>query len=158
MPACGLNGNYHTPKRKHIKAGCVCDSGWMGPSCSVLNLALMQPLKQQHGQQLSQQQVPGVDLPNQPTWGGGAVFEDGKWHFLVGARAVDRRNNSLDGYPCDSKIIRAVSATSDPSGPYTFVETVFPRTSWEPAIAKNPQTSELVVMFFGNITAPPPLD
>lgn len=114
MPACGLNGNYHTPKRKHIKAGCVCDSGWMGPSCSVLNLALMQPLKQQHGQQLSQQQVPGVDLPNQPTWGGGAVFEDGKWHFLVGARAVDRRNNSLDGYPCDSKIIRAVSATSDP--------------------------------------------
>ena len=38
------------------------------------------------------------------------------------------------------------------SGPYTFVETVFPRTSWEPAIAKNPQTSELVVMFFGNIT------
>lgn len=74
IPACGLNGNYHTPKRKHIKAGCICDSGWMGPSCSVLNLALMQPLKQQHGQQLSQQQVPGVDLPNQPTWGGGVQY------------------------------------------------------------------------------------
>jgi hypothetical protein len=36
-----------------------------------------------------------------------------------------------------------------------MAEVVFPRSSWEPSIAKNPKTGELVVMFFGNITSPP---
>ena len=40
------------------------------------------------------------------------------------------------------------------SGPYTIADTLFPRSSWEPALARAPNGS-LVVMFFGNISNPP---
>ena len=59
-------------------------------------------------------------------------------------------------YPCDSRIIRAVSAGSDPAGPYKLAEVIVPRSSWEPSLTKSPQ-GELIMMFFGNITNPPPV-
>ena len=84
------------------------------------------------------------------------MFEDGHWHLIVGARAVASPNDTLTDYPCDSKIVRAVSAGSDPAGPYEIVETMFPRSSWEPSLARGPN-GELLLMFFGNITNPPPV-
>ena len=63
-------------------------------------------------------------------------------------------DDTKEDCPCDSKIVRAVSATADPAGPYTIADTLFPRSSWEPALARAPNGS-LVVMFFGNISNPP---
>ena len=145
---CSLNGVYDTLNRR-----CECDSGWKGETCSILSLAPAPPPKNP-----SKGVVPGVAVPDVPTWGGGAAFEDGKWHLLVGSLAINKHNNSVAGYPCNSKIIRVVSEGSDPLGPYTVAETVFPRSSWEPGLAKNPLTGELIVMFFGNITNPPDIE
>lgn len=47
------------------------------------------------------------------------------------------------------------SESSDPAGPYAIVEVMFERASWEPSIARAPDGS-LVLMFFGNLSSPPP--
>ena len=56
MRYCSLNGVYRRTHRDEEGASCVCDSGWTGPTCAVLNLAPMQEQKQK------QQHIPGVDL------------------------------------------------------------------------------------------------
>ena len=145
---CSLNGIYDASKQN-----CKCDPGWKGDMCSILSLAPAPPPKFP-----SRGIVPGVAVPDVPTWGGGATFEGGKWHLLVGSLAINKHNNSLAGYPCNSKIIRVISDGPDPLGPYRVAETVFPRSSWEPGLAKNPSTGELIVMFFGNITNPPDIE
>ena len=145
---CSLNG-VHNP----VDSKCECDPGWKGDTCAFLSLApAPPPLNPDQGY------APGVAIPDTPTWGGGASFEGGRWHLLVGSRAINTNNNSYAGYICNSKIIRVVSDGSDPLGPYSVAETVFPRSSWEPGLAKNPLTGELIVMFFGNITNPPSVD
>lgn len=145
---CSLNGAYDSAESK-----CICDQGWKGDTCAFLSLdPAPTPQNPKRGR------APGVSIPGVPTWGGGAQFEDDRWHLLVGSRAIQVKNNSLGGYPCNSKIIRVVSEGSDPLGPYKLAETVFQRSSWEPGLAKNSVTGELVVMFFGNITNLPPID
>lgn len=101
---CSLNGVFEAGK-------CVCDSGWTGQNCATLALVPF-------SSNVSNAGDIGINISGVPTWGGGGVFEDGRWHLLVGARAVDppNHNNSLAGYPCDSKIIRVVSAGADPLG------------------------------------------
>ena len=144
---CSLNGDYN-----FITLKCECFQGWKGDSCETLSLVPVDPLLYNESGG-----TPGVAIPDNPTWGGGAAFEGGKWHLIVGARAVDMHNNTQSDYPCDSKIIHVVSDGPDPLGPYSIVETVFSRSSWEPGIAKNPFNGELVLMFFGNMTNPPPV-
>ena len=134
---CSLNGAFSD-------GVCHCDAGWRGPTCAELDVLPAQP------------GAHGLGDRARPTWGGSAVFEAGRWHLIVGSRAVPFANNSLDDYPCDSKIVRAVSEGADPAGPYEIVETLFPRSSWEPSVARNPATGALVLMFFGNVSAPPP--
>jgi len=134
---CGLNGGF-------INGACVCDSGWHGPSCSELHLAPASPIA--YGLQ-----------DTLPTWGGGATFADGHWHLIVGSLAQDLGNNSLHFYPCNSKIVHAVSANDDPAGPYIVNEVLVPRVSWEPMLTVAPNGS-LVLMFFGNISSPPDLN
>lgn len=136
---CGLNGELNASSGR-----CECDVGWRGSSCSEIDLLPASPA------------AFGLVDDQIPTWGGGAVFEDGHWHLIVGARAVASSNDTLTDYPCDSKIVRAASSGSDPAGPYSIVQTLFPRSSWEPGLARGPN-GELLVMFFGNITNPPPV-
>ena len=114
--ACALNGAPDPSS-----GVCRCDAGWKGHRCAELNV------------------LPafadgryGLHDHKAPTWGGGAVFEDGHWHLIVGARAIASPDDSITDYPCDSKIVRAVSAGSDVTGPYEIQETLFNRTSWEP--------------------------
>ena len=136
--ACALNGELRSGR-------CVCDAGWTGERCSTLDVRPV-PSDGRYG----------LHDPAVPTWGGGAVWEAGRWHLIVGARAVASANDSVTDYPCDSKIVRAVSAGSDPAGPWEIVETLVRRTSWEPSLARGPK-GELVMMFFGNISNPPPV-
>eukprot|EP00040_Diaphanoeca_grandis_P019234 m.101357 g.101357 ORF g.101357 m.101357 type:complete len:436 (-) comp27326_c1_seq2:120-1427(-) len=135
--ACGLNGIFKG-------ATCTCDQGWTGNQCSMLDLAP------------ASVSAFGVYDELNPTWGGGAVFEGGNWHMLVGSRALANTNDTITDYPCDSKIVRAVSQGKDPTGPYQIEETLVERSSWEPGIARGPR-GELLMMFFGNISHPPPV-
>jgi hypothetical protein len=114
--ACALNGAPDPST-----GVCRCDAGWKGHRCAELNVLTA----------LSDGRY-GLHDPKTPTWGGGAVFEDGHWHLIVGARAISSPDDSITDYPCDSKIVRAVSAGSDVTGPYEIKETLFDRTSWEP--------------------------
>jgi len=64
---------------------CVCDVGWRGPYCSQLDLL---PAKRS---------APGVPMDGgHPTWGGSAVFEDGKWQLLVGSKIALPGSEDLD--------------------------------------------------------------
>ena len=136
---CGLNGDFDT-----VAGRCKCNAGWRGPTCSEIDLLPASPARF------------GLHDSLTPTWGGGAVFQSGAWHLIVGARAEGFANYTLNDYYCDSNIVHAVSEGDDPAGPYRIVETLFPRSSWEPALARGPN-GELLLMFFGNMTNPPPL-
>ena len=137
-PSCALNGAPDPDTGR-----CACFGGWTGPRCAELAV-LPAPSDGRFG----------LHAASTPTWGGGAVFEAGHWHLIVGARAVASANDTKTDYPCDSKIVRAVSAGSDVTGPYEIVDTLFERTSWEPSLARGPN-GELLVMFFGNLSSPP---
>jgi len=64
---------------------CVCDIGWRGPYCSQLDLL---PAKRS---------APGIPMDGgHPTWGGSAVFEDGKWHLLVGSKLALPGREDMD--------------------------------------------------------------
>jgi len=54
---------------------CVCDVGWRGPYCSQLDLLPASKEKQ------------GIAMDGgHPTWGGSAIWENGKWHLLAGSK------------------------------------------------------------------------
>ena len=100
-----------------------------------------------------------------PTWGGAAIFEAGRWHLIVGARAQPSPRwppNATDtDYPCDSRIVLAEATAPGQEGlhgPYREVAELVPRSSWEPGLARDPSTGALVMLFFGNISRafPPP--
>lgn len=134
---CGLNG---APDKTGV---CVCHPGWKGAHCSIVSLSAASP------------SAYGLANASTPTWGGGAVFDPQTrlWHLIVGARAIPFPDDLQTDYPCDSKIVRAVSASDDPAGPYRIVEDLVPRSSWEPGVTKAPDGS-LIVLFFGNLTPP----
>ena len=57
--------------------------------------------------------------------------EQGRWHLIVGSRAQDvpfpnggGTDYTKTDYPCDSRIIRAVSESKDPAGPYKLAEVI----------------------------------
>ena len=56
---CSLNGHY-----SEVKGGCVCDPGWKGATCAVLDLAPASPF------------AFGFYDREVPSWGGGAVFSE----------------------------------------------------------------------------------
>jgi len=143
---CSLNG---VAKKKGGREICVCDDGWKGESCNSLNLKPATP------------SAFGLRTIKTPTWGGSAVpfrakGEKRKWHLIVGSRAASEADDSKEDYPCDSQIVRAVSTGDDPMGPYTIEEVLFNRSSWEPGLTIGPG-GELVMLFFGNMSNPPPV-
>ena len=146
---CSLNGHW-------ANALCQCDPGWKGSSCAELDLVPASPSSY------------GLTDFDTPSWGGGAVWvaSENKWHLIVGSRAAAPPNNSdaLADYPCDSRVVRAVSKGSDPAGPYSIEQVMFHRSTWEPGLAAAPTTMggnstlPLVLMFFGNLSdSIPPL-
>ena len=82
----------------------VCDDGWKGDNCNELDL---KPISSSFGL-----------VSTTPTWGGAAIpfpsqGRERKWHLIVGSRAVKELDDSKEDYPCDSRIVRAVSAVSE---------------------------------------------
>ena len=127
---CSLNGHHVEGK------GCVCDPGWRGDRCAELDIPPASP------------KAFGFYDKKVPSWGGGAVFSEvrshkgiiehildpnkkfqGRWHLIVGSRAQDvplpddsGTDYTKTDYPCDSRIVRAISAGTDPAGPYKLAE------------------------------------
>jgi len=78
--ACFGNGDCICDK-------CYCDVGWRGPYCSQLDLL---PAKKN---------AKGIDMNgDHPTWGGSAVFEDGKWYLLAGSKIALDTSTAIDPY------------------------------------------------------------
>ena len=96
--ACFGNGICNAGK-------CLCDTGWMGPSCDRLRL------------ESANTSAHGYANNSNPVWGGTAVARLGLWHlFMGGTRAVLENSKR-------SHIIRAISR-SGPSGPYEYAEEI----------------------------------
>ena len=75
---------------------CICDPGRKGDECGELDLGAASPVAY------------GLASVDTPTWGGGAVFEAGRWHLIVGSHALDVNNNTKE----DSLAIRRSSGLS----------------------------------------------
>ena len=102
--ACALNGEVQHGR-------CVCDEGWKGDRCQLLNLS-----------------PPDADQPHgyfnasMPTWGGDAILSNGTWHLFVTAKADIY--SPYDNYMCNAAIVRLTGPSR--SGPFKYAETVLP--------------------------------
>jgi len=83
--ACDQNDPHHCFGNGDCICGaCVCKVGWRGAYCSQLDLKPAN--KSAHGLPMN---------GSHPTWGGSAVFEDGKWKFLTGSKLI-KSSQTLD--------------------------------------------------------------
>ncbi len=93
---------------------CVCDSGWKGSSCSVLDLA---PVRDASPGWRSDQ------VGWRPSWGGGAIFENDKWHLIAGVKD-DLTDEAPDSFGDNCGVYRLESTGSDVGGPYEMREKI----------------------------------
>ena len=126
-PPCSLNGDLDQTTGK-----CVCDPAWKGDECDLLNV---QPLASDVA--IGYKNKSGFD-----SWGGNAIFEDGKWH-LFAAQFVE--HCSLEHWGSNSEIIRAVS-TNGPEGPFQYAETVVSAFAHNPTVRKTPDGTIVLYM------------
>lgn len=85
---CGPEGDHQCYGNGECRCDmCVCDVGWRGPYCSQLDLL---PAKRS---------APGIAMDGgHPTWGGSAVYDDGKWKLLAGSKIALASHKDLDPY------------------------------------------------------------
>lgn len=108
---CSLNGKY-------INNRCICNFGWKGKNCDILNF---KPLN------LSQ----GYHNSSYASWGGNIIYNNNKYHLFV---SQIENKCGLEHYSTNSKIIRAESKTY--FGPFKYAETIIPTFSHNPSIHK----------------------
>lgn len=123
---CSLNGECSD-------GTCVCDAQWAGsPNCDVLNFDLT-----------SRQN--GYNNETFSSWGGNAIFEDGKYHLFV-AQFVN--HCGLGQWGTASSVVRAEADVAE--GPYVFKETVIPVFSHNPTIRKIPNGGGFALYMIGS--------
>ena len=96
-----------TPRKKT----CVCDKGWKGPDCGLLNIATTPTIAYGYG-----------TTPKTSSWGGGPPAYDnatGMYHLFMSEIAG---NCGMTTWAHMSRGAHAVSKTAE--GPYTRVETI----------------------------------
>mmetsp|Transcript_33601 Transcript_33601/g.95223 ORF Transcript_33601/g.95223 Transcript_33601/m.95223 type:complete len:498 (-) Transcript_33601:71-1564(-) len=119
---CSLNGEC-------VGGRCLCDSAWSGsPSCDVL---AFEPMSSDTGYRNT----------SFASWGGNAIFADGKYHLFV---AQMENHCGLDNWGSNSAIIRAESA--DVLGPYAYAERVISAFSHNPTVRRLPNGSFALYM------------
>ena len=128
-PDCSLNGD-------HINSDCICDPGWKGLLCDILDV---QPVNNSGYKNTS----------NYSSWGGNSIFVDGQYH-LFAAQFV--RHCNLDHWGTNSHIIHATSETID--GPFKYVETVVDVWSHNPTIRQAPDGTFVLFMIGTGTTVP----
>ena len=113
---CSLNGDC-------VANACVCDVSWSGsPQCDVLALLPAAPDS-------------GYRNTSGASWGGRPLYDptDKLWHLMA---AQMRNNCSLWTWANNSAVIHATS--SDPGGPYKYVEEVLPPFAHNPKLYRVP--------------------
>ena len=110
---CELNGQCADGK-------CHCHPGWAGQFCERLDL---QPAKPANGYRRA----------NYSSWGGSLLFDEkrGKWLMFVAEMAA---HCGLNSWFKNSRIVRAVSASGDPEGPYSPEAVVKSNFAHEPTV------------------------
>lgn len=122
---CSLNGECADGR-------CSCDAQWAGsPHCDVLAFDATSRQNGYHNESFA-------------SWGGNAIFEDGKYHLFV-AQFVN--HCGLGQWGSASSIVRAVSDM--PTGPYVFQETVIPAQAHNPTIRKIPNGGGFALYMIG---------
>ena len=96
---CSLNGLC-------VSGACVCDPGWRGPTCTVLDL---KPAKRANG----------YHIPGTSSWGGSVIKSGGIYHMFVEELV---NGCCLNAYVRNMRFAHAVSKSAD--GPYKSVNLV----------------------------------
>jgi hypothetical protein len=142
---CDLNGECANDGR------CVCLAGWTGPSCGTLDLL---PAKFS-GSWPVKRPVPPEWWGERNTpggWGGSMQQADDGTHHIFAASGcyIPQRVMHMDGW----QISHGVSETG-PEGPYKFLSTVSPATSYNPHTARLPD-GRYLLYYNGAPTVPTP--
>ena len=123
---CGLLGDCPAGR-------CVCDAGWIGPTCSVPDLRPAPPPGRN-----------GLFSPTAHSWGGKPVLgHDGQWSLFA---AEMTRGCPLGKFNNNSAIRRAVSP--HPGGPFAPAEIVFPPFAHNPTVTVAPDGT-LLLFYIG---------
>lgn len=136
---CSLNGvcSGDASNAGEGKA-CVCDKGWAGVRCGIMQLQLVD--KSQRGYK-----EVDSDGKNISSWGGGVVKVKGedKYHMYV---CVMTLSCGIGSWFTNSAVVHAVS--SSPLGPFTKVGSglTFPPFSTNPTVALGPKNEAVLVM------------
>jgi hypothetical protein len=111
---------------------CACRPGWTGASCARADLL---PLDVTRGYQNA----------TASSWGGIPVLgADGRWHMFLTEMA---NQCPLLLFEANSMVVRAVSTTALPDGPYVHEETVLPPFHHNPTVV-GPTPDGFYLMFF----------
>lgn len=126
---CSLNGVCQAGTRgQHT---CICDPGWRGADCSVLNLGLAAVAN-------------GYRQPNVSSWGGSVVVEGDTFHMFV-EEIVN--NCGLNTYARNMRVAHAVSKTA--AGPYLPTNLVTNYSASTPHAVRDPANGDWLVFATG---------
>ena len=130
---CSLNGLCTAQSQ------CVCDKGWVGEDCGVLNLA---PATRHTGYNLT------GSSPPTSSWGGKIIPDpkDSTLHHLFAAEFTG--HCGLDFWSPMSRIIRAESR-SGPAGPYTFAQEIAPTFAHNPTVVYSEAEGQYLMYHIG---------
>ena len=124
---CALNGICK-------KSQCICDPGWTGDRCHLLDLKPPSRLEPH-----------GYYNGSMPTWGGDIIEEGGLFHaFLTAKGFSDPPLDESDKYECNAAIVRLQG--SSPAGSFTFAEVVLPVFHHEAHAIRAPDGTILIYM------------
>ena len=128
--ACSYNGQC-------VGGSCVCASAWAGPDCGVLQL-LATPRDAGY-----------APVDGGSSWGGIAVQDpaNGSAWALVASEFVN--GCGLNDWSPNSRVIKAVSTTDSPLGPYVFAAELLPPFHHNPQLMWDPETKSWVIFAIG---------
>jgi len=124
------NGDDCWTNGECVSGKCVCDKGWTGSDCSLLDL----------GKAI----VGGAYgySPNVSSWGGNEILIDGTYHLYVSEMVNDC---GLCTWHTNSRIVHATS--SSPMGPFKFHDQAMEPWAHNAQIVENPKQDGLYYLF-----------
>lgn len=125
---CNLNGVCQSTNNS-----CTCRAGWTGIDCGQLDL-------------LPTLKTNGFYREFNASWGGSIIEENGKYYMFL---AYMLGSCGLNAWQGNSGIMRAVSSTDSPLGPYVNETLVRSWFSHNPTVSRHPDGT-LLVWHIGN--------
>jgi len=113
---------------------CHCDEGWTGEDCGQADLAPYENT--------------GYINKSAASWGGRAVFAEGKWHLIA---TQISHSCPLILFMNNSMVVRLESTS--PSGPYAFAQEVLPAFHHNPTIIGPTSDGYLLIYSIGSDTS-----